>query len=130
MTTKNKQMTDCIQNTLYAYEGEKELGFKFLNLLAVVHCSNKGIWGSNTVESCSAAGHCWLDLVPGRSQTKNRLSSFFWPTGEQLYLVCWVCCPWGSESGTKAKPGGASMGSLYICINTACQKYHNTRSSF
>lgn len=43
MTTKNKQMTDCIQNTLHAYKGEKELGFKFLNLLVVVHRSNKGI---------------------------------------------------------------------------------------
>lgn len=51
MTTKNKQMTDCIQNTLHAYKGEKELGFKFLNLLVVVHRSNKGIWGSNTVMS-------------------------------------------------------------------------------
>lgn len=56
------------------------MGFKFLNLLVVLHCSSKGIERENTVLSpVLQLATDDLSLVP-----KNRLSSLLWPTGEQL----------------------------------------------
>lgn len=82
MTTKKRQKT--VYGTHYVLmKGRKS--FKFLNLQVVLHCSSKGIERANTVLSPAlqlAADD--LSVVPGKGQTKNRLSSLLWPTGEQL----------------------------------------------
>lgn len=79
-------------------------GFKFLNLLVVLHCSSKGIESANTVLSpVLQLATDDLSLAPAKGQAKNIQSSLLWPTGEQLELAL--------ESAVPGELGGS------VCIN-------------
>lgn len=108
--TKDRLFTELIICLLR----EKELGFKFVNLLVVLHCSSKGIKRANRVLSpVLKPATDDLSLVPGKGQTKNKLSSLLQPTHEKLELSLGNWEYLLALMNQKQNTGGGSPGHLY-----------------